>query len=436
MTADSPGVEKAMTAASSYPSLADVYRDLHAHPELAFQETRTADIVAKRLESLGFETTTGVGGTGVVGVLHNGPGSVVLLRADMDALAVQEETGLPYASTPRTKEVEEAEEAEDQSVPVMHACGHDMHVTCLLGAAADLVADSSSWQGTLLLVFQPAEETGRGAQAMIDDGLYERFGHPAVVLGQHVAPLPAGTLGLRTGPVFAASDAIEVVLHGSDAHGSRPQASVDPVLMAAATVIRLQGIVSREVAPASTAVVTVSSLHAGTQGNVITDQAELRLSVRTFDATVRGRILDAIERIVRAEATASKAPKAPDISVTVSLPAVVNDTQACDRIRDAFIAAIGSQNVIEPSPTTGSDDVGLLAQAAGAPCVYWLLGGADPGLFSHAQEGEDMERIARGLAWNHSPDYAPVIEPTLSTGIIALGRAARLWLSRTPGQSE
>jgi hippurate hydrolase len=405
--------------------LAALYRDLHAHPELAFQETRTAGIVAGRLRDLGYETTDGIGGTGVAGVLRNGAGPTVLLRADMDALPVREETGLPYASTVRSN--------DDRAVPLMHACGHDMHVTCLLGAAAMLAADRSSWSGTLLLVFQPAEESGHGAQAMIDDGLFARFGQPVVVLGQHVAPLPAGILGLRPGPAFAAADALRVVLHGRGAHGSRPETAVDPVLMAAATVMRLQGIVSREIAGTETAVLTIGALHAGTKENIIPDFAELLLSVRTFDEDVRARTMAAIERIVQAEAAASAAPTPPEVTALMGFPPVVNDPAASAITREAFGACFSPQQVLDPGPVTGSEDVGLLATAAGAPCVYWLLGGADPALFAHATGQAQLEAIVRDLPSNHSPLYAPVIEPTLQTGITALTCAARTWLAAPAG---
>ena len=294
-----------MTGAADLADLTGIYRDLHAHPELSFAEHRTAGVVAARLRDLGYQTTTGVGRTGVVGVRANGNGPTVLLRADMDALPVLERTGLDYASTVR------AAGADGKDGPVMHACGHDAHVTCLLGAAAVLVGDMSNWSGTLLLVFQPAEEVGEGAQAMIDDGLFDRFGLPDVVLGQHVAPLPAGLLGVTSGPAFAAADSLRVVLHGRGGHGSRPESAVDPVLMAAATVQRLHAIVSRELPAADAAVVTVGALHAGTAPNVISDQAELLLSVRSFNQTVRGKVLRAIERIVTAEAAASGAPAAP-----------------------------------------------------------------------------------------------------------------------------
>ena len=402
--------------------LAAVYRDLHAHPELAFAEHRTAGLAAARLRELGYETTEGVGRTGVVGVLRNGPGPVVLLRADMDALPVLERTGLPYACTAR------GIDGEGTDVPLMHACGHDMHVTCLLGAAEALAADAGSWRGTLLLIFQPAEEAGGGAQAMIDDGLFDRFGTPDVVLGQHVAPMPAGMLGVHPGAAFAAADALRVVLRGQGGHGSRPEACVDPVLMAAATVLRLQGIVSREVAATDTAVVTVGALHAGTKENIIPDEAELLLSVRTYDAAVRTRTLAAIERVVRAEAAASGAPADPEITLLGSFPAVVNDAAACARLGDAFAGGLGEGLVLDPGPVTGSEDVGLLATASGAPCAYWLLGGADPALFAGAGSLAEAEAIMRSLPANHSPLFAPVIEPTLSTGVTALTLAARAWL--------
>jgi hippurate hydrolase len=412
----------AMTALADMADLAAVYRDLHAHPELAFQEKRTAGLVAARLRDLGYETTEGVGRTGVVGLLRNGAGPAALLRADMDALPVLERTDLPYACTAR------GTDGEGNDVPLMHACGHDMHVTCLLGAAATLAADTASWRGTLLLVFQPAEEAGGGAQAMIDDGLFDRFGTPDVVLGQHVAPIPAGVLGVHPGPAFAASDSLRVVLRGQGAHGSRPEASVDPVLMAAATVLRLQGIVSREVAATDTAVVTVGALHAGTKENIIPDEAELLLSVRSYDAAVRAKTLAAIERIVRAEAAASGAPADPEITLLGSFPPVVNDAAACARLCDAFASALSGALVLDPGPVTGSEDVGLLATASGAPCAYWLLGGADPALFAGAASLAEAEAIMRSLPSNHSPLFAPVIEPTLSTGVAALSAAARAWL--------
>lgn len=405
--------------------LSGIYQDLHQHPELSLQETRTAGLVAGHLEDFGYEVTPGVGGTGVVAVLRNGAGPVVLLRADMDALPVKEDTGLPYASTVR------ATDHLGYEVPVMHACGHDVHVTCLLGAAQALASSKSAWQGTLLLVFQPAEELGQGAQAMIDDGLYQRFGVPVVVLGQHVAPLPAGMIGLRAGPSFAGSDTLHVVMHGRGAHGSRPEVSVDPVVMAAATVMRLQTVVSREVAGTDTVVLTIGALRAGTKENIIPDRADLQLTIRTFDTHVRETVMNAIDRIINGEAATAGAPKPPEIENTMSFPAVVNDLQAVAHTRAAFDEEFGADRILDPGPVTGSEDVGLLAVAADIPCVYWLLGGADPQAFAGLTDFKAMEKIVARLPSNHSPHFAPVIEPTLHTGVTALITAARAWLPVT-----
>ncbi len=401
---------------------ADVYRDVHANPELGFAETRTAGIVASHLASMGFEVTTEVGGTGVVGLVRNGPGPTVLVRADMDALPVLEATGLPYASTQVITDV------AGNPTPVMHACGHDLHVACLLGACERLVESLDTWSGTLMAVFQPAEELGAGARAMIDDGLYTRFGKPVVVLGQHVAPMPAGVIGLRAGAAFAAADSLKVTLHGRGAHGSRPEASVDPVVMAAATVLRVQTIVSREIPAGETAVVTIGTLHAGTAVNIIPDRAELGFSIRTFSTDVRDRVFAAIERIARGEAAAAGAPIPPEVESTGSFPAVINDEAACARTRPALQSV--SPVIVDPGPVTGSEDVGVLASAAGAPCVYWLLGGANPASFDGATTIEELAARSRDLPSNHSPMFAPVIEPTLSTGIGALTAAARIWLQQ------
>ncbi len=402
-------------------ALIATYEDLHRHPELGRQEHRTAGIVAEQLRALGYDVTTGVGGTGVVGVLERGQGSTVLLRADMDALPVLEATGLPYASTAT------ATNADGETVPVMHACGHDIHTTCLLGAAAAL-ADDDGWQGRLLLVFQPDEEGGGGAQAMVDDGLFERFGTPDVVLGQHVAPVPVGVLGVRSGPAFAASDSLRITLHGAGGHGSRPEATVDPVVMGASLVQRLQTVVSRDVAATDTVVVTVGSFHAGVAPNVIPDNAVLGLSIRTTDERVRASVLAAVERMVRAEALAAGAPKEPEIEVRDSFPPVVNDAAACEQVSEAFTDA-ARWIVVDPGPVTGSEDVGVLAEAAGAPCAYWLLGGADPALFAGATTIEEIRNVVADLPSNHSPRYAPLAGPTLESGVAALVTAARAWLA-------
>ncbi|HWU47881.1 MAG TPA: amidohydrolase [Humibacter sp.] len=396
-----------------------VYTDLHRHPELSFAEHRTAGIVAEHLEGLGLSVTTGIGKTGVVGVLENGAGPTVMLRADMDGLPVEEATGLDYASTAR------GIDPDGNDVPVMHACGHDVHVACLLGAVQALVDDRGGWSGTLVALFQPAEEAGAGARTMIADGLYDRIPTPDVVLGQHVTPYPAGVLGAHSGPAFAATDDLHVTLHGRGGHGSRPETTIDPVVMAAATVMRLQTIVSREVAGGETAVVTVGTLHAGTKVNIIPPDATLGINVRSYDSAVRDRVIAAISRIVEAEAQAAGATTPPEIRLGEGFAALYNDPDATERTMDAFRAAFGAARVLDPGAVTGSEDVGELATAAGVPLVYWLLGGGDPQTVAAAMANGTMET---DVPSNHSPYFAPVIQPTLDTGVQALIVAAKTWL--------
>jgi hippurate hydrolase len=312
------------------PDLETFYKDIHAHPELSMQETRTAGKADERLEAAGFDVTTRVGKNGVVGLLRNGDGPVVMLRADMDALPVKEDTGLPYASTVTVTD------PEGKTVPVMHACGHDMHVAWLAGAATLLAQARDAWRGTLMPVFQPAEETAQGARAMIDDGFVTRFPKPDVILGQHVMPMPAGKIGSRRGVITSAADSMEIRFFGRGAHGSMPQASIDPVIMGAAAAMRLQTIVSREIAPNEAAVVTIGSIQAGTKENVIPDEAVLKLNVRTYDEGVRERVLNAIRRIANAEAEASGAPRPPEFTTLDSYALVENDPDATARVGKAF----------------------------------------------------------------------------------------------------
>jgi amidohydrolase len=390
--------------------LEELYKDVHRHPELSMQEQRTAGLAAERLSAAGFEVTAGVGGTGVVGLLWNGEGPTVMLRADMDALPVAEQTGLEYAS---------------MVDGVMHACGHDMHVAWLVGATAELAATRGDWHGTLLAVFQPAEETAAGAQAMIDDGLFDRFPKPDVILGQHVMPAPAGSIGVRAGVVTSAADSFEIRMFGRGAHGSMPEASVDPVVMAAATVLRLQTIVAREVAPARSAVVTVGVLQAGTKENVIPDEATIKLNVRTFDEDVRTHVLDAIKRIVNAEAQASGAPEPPEITALDRYQLVRNDPAAADRVRAAFREHFGEERVVEISPISASEDFGSFGSQWQAPSIFWTAGGTDPDTYRRAKH---TGRLAE-LPTNHNPRFAPVIHPTLETGVETLVAAASAWLA-------
>jgi hippurate hydrolase len=401
------------------PDIEALYKDLHAHPELSMQEVRTSGLAADRLRAAGYEVTTGVGKTGVVGLLHNGDGPTVMLRADMDALPIQEATGLPYASRITAKD------REGRTVAVGHMCGHDMHVAWLVGATALMAQARSAWRGTLMAVFQPAEETAEGAQAMIDDGLFDRFPKPAVVLGQHVMVGPAGAVAGRRGAITSAADSLQIRLFGRGAHGSMPQASIDPVVMAAATVMRLQTIVSREVAAAESAVVTVGSLQAGTKENVIPDEAIIKLNVRTFDAGVRTRVLAAIERIVNAEAAASGAPRAPEITQLDRYPLNVNDAEASARVVDAFRRYFPADRVRQTGAAPASEDFGSFGTEWHVPSVFWFVGGTDPDAYAKAKE---TGRI-NDLPVNHSPLFAPAIHPTLETGVQTLVVAAQAWLA-------
>jgi hippurate hydrolase len=400
------------------PELEALYKDVHSPPELSMQETRTAALAAERLRSAGYEVTTDIGGTGVVGMLRNGDGPTVMLRADMDALPVQEATGLPYASQVT------ATDRAGNTVPVSHMCGHDMHVTWLAGASKLLAEERSAWRGTVLAVFQPGEETAEGAHAMIADGLLQRFPRPDVVLGQHVMVGPAGMVAGRAGAITSAADSLQIRLFGRGAHGSMPQASVDPVVMAAATVMRLQGIVSREVAAAEAAVVTVGSLQAGTKENVIPDEAVIKLNVRTFDAGVRARVLAAIERIVNAEAAASGAPRPPEITTLDSYPLNVNDRDASQRLVEAFRAHFGDARVRQTGPAPASEDFGSFGTDWHSPSVFWFVGGTDPEVYANANEAKRLQE----LPVNHSPKFAPVLHPTLRTGVEALLVAATAWM--------
>ncbi len=388
------------------PDLEDLYRDLHAHPELSFQEERTAALAEEHLAALGYETHR-VGG-GVVGLLRRGDGPTVLLRADMDALPVPEDTGLPYASTAT------ATTADGETVPVMHACGHDVHVTALLGAAR-LLAEVPAWHGTLELVLQPAEELGAGARAMLDDGLAGHLPAPDVALAQHVLGVtPAGTVALRPGPVLSTAAALRVTVHGVGTHGSMPHLGVDPVVTAAAIVLRLRGLVSRETAPGEFAVVTVGAIHAGTTANTVPESAELLVSVRAYSGRVRERLLAGIRRVVTAECEAAGCPVPPDLELTTSFPLTTNDAAATDRAAAALIDALGADKVGTLEPQTASEDFSLITTALGAPYVYWGLGGfTDP----------------EAVRPNHSPQFAPAIEPTLVTGTTALAATALAWLA-------
>lgn len=400
------------------PELEQIYLDLHRNPELSMQEVRTAGIAAAWMKKYGFEVHEQVGKTGVVALLKNGDGPVILLRADMDGLPVKEKTGLDYAST------QTGTDRFGQAVSIMHACGHDFHVTWLMAVGRLLSENRDSWNGTVMAIFQPAEETSQGARAMLEDGMVKRFPKPTVCLGQHVIPMPAGTVGYKSGVAMSAADSWEVKLFGRGAHGSKPQNSIDPVVMAASTVMRLQTVVSREVAMADSAVVTVGTLQSGFNENVIPDEALLRLNIRTFKETVRQRVLASVKRIIDAEAQASGAPKPPEYAVISQFPLTVNDEGATQRTVEGLAAFFGADRVVTVEPASGSEDFGLFGTAWNVPSVFWVIGGTDPELYARVQKGEDPSV----MPVNHSPFYAPTLHPTLRTGVEAMLAAAYAWL--------
>src|SRR3954464_2759666 len=397
----------------------DLYRDVHQHPELSHKETRTAGLVADRLRNAGFEVHEGVGGTGVVGVLRNGDGATVLLRADMDALPVREATGLAYAS-----EVT-GTDGEGDDVPVMHACGHDVHVACLAGAAQLLAEGKESWTGTLIALFQPAEEVGDGARGMIEAGLATLIPSPQVALAQHVLPFRAGRVGTHPGAALSAADSMRITVYGRGAHGSMPQAAVDPVVLAAMIVVRLQAVVSREVAPGETAVLTVGSIQSGTKSNVIPDRAVLQLNVRTYTDATRTTVLDAIRRIVRAECQASDCPQEPDFELFDQFPLTDNDETATSRVQAAFATFFGKR--AQPvGQQSASEDFSDIPTALDVPYTYWFIGGIDAERYDEAARNG---RVSQDIPVNHSAAFAPVIQPTLDTGTQALVVAALAWLA-------
>lgn len=396
-----------------YPDLAALYQDLHRNPELSRHEEKTSAKLAERLRALGYDVTDHVGGFGVVGVMKNGRGPTLLIRADMDALPVEEKTGLPYASTVHAKN-----DAGD-TVPVMHACGHDVHVTSLVGAAALLAKAKNLWRGTLLLVGQPGEEGASGASAMLADGFLTRFPKPDFAIALHdVSTLPAGTLGYTPGFALANSDSVDITIYGRGGHGSAPQSTVDPIVIAARTILALQTIVSRENNPLDPAVVTVGTIHGGTKSNIIPDEVKLQLTVRTYKEEARTRVLAAIERIAKAEAEAAGAPKSPLVRVEKGYTATYNDPALTRRVAAALARAFGSSRVVELPPIMASEDFGDFGRAAGVPYLEFALGATPAGTFQ-AAHGD----VAK-LPALHSSGWAPDPEPTLKAGAAALTIAA------------
>jgi hippurate hydrolase len=405
---------------SVHPEAQALYLDLHAHPELSGHEVQTAAKLAEHLRSAGYEVTEQVGGTGVVAVMRNGSGPTIMLRTELDALPVEEKTGLAYASRVQTKD------DAGHDVPVMHACGHDLHMASLVGAAEVMAHTKNTWHGTLMLIGQPAEETITGAKRMIEDGFLERFPKPDAGVALHVGNLlPAGKVGIAPGIFDTNADSVRITIYGKGGHGSAPHTSIDPIVIAARTILALQTIASREVKPGEMAVVTVGYIHAGLKNNVIPDEAELGLTVRTYKAEVRKQVLAAISRITKAEAAAAGAPREPRIEHYEGTNSVYNDPVLANRLKGALEAQLGKDNVVIEEPHTASEDYSVFVEQ-GIPSLYFTLGGADPKKFEEAK--------ARGttLPSNHSALFAPVLDPTLDTGIAAEVAVLRNLLQGSP----
>ncbi|MFO0905359.1 MAG: amidohydrolase [Pirellulales bacterium] len=387
--------------------LVEVYRDFHAHPELSLEEKTTAERLAKLWKEAGYEVTTGVGGHGVVALLKNGDGPTVMLRTDLDALPVVEQTGLVYASQVKVKDKSGAD------VGVMHACGHDIHITSLVGVARYLATHKSQWRGTVMLIGQPAEERVLGAQAMLDDGLFKRFPKPDFAVAQHVdAALAAGRIGIRAGYSLANSDSVDILVKGKGGHGAYPHTTVDPIVQAAELVLALQTIVSREVKPTEPAVITVGAIQGGTKHNIIGDTCRLQLTVRSYSDEVRKQLLDAIERKAKAVAAGARAPQ-PEIKVTDGTPALYNDDKLSQRIETLFRGAFGASNVEPAEQSMGGEDFSRYGKA-GVPILMFRLGAVEAKRLERYKElGQDPPSL-------HSALFYPDAEPTLETGVTAM----------------
>ncbi|MGA4668549.1 amidohydrolase [Propionibacteriaceae bacterium Y1923] len=401
------------------PQLEELYQHLHAHPELSNQEVASAARMAEGLRASGFEVHEQVGAsTGVVGILRNGEGPVVLLRADMDGLPVLEDEKVPYRSRARGT-------WQGTDVPIMHACGHDTHMTALQGATRLLADSTDAWSGTLVAVFQPAEEVVAGAYGMAEQ-VKELVPHIDVALGQHVWPAPAGTVHTAAGPVMASTDGCNITIHSRGGHGSQPENTVDPVVIAAHIVVRLQTIVSREIAPQSMAVVTVGRLNAGSKGNIIPATAEIEINIRSYDEGVRAHLKRSIERIVNAECAAAGEPARAEFEWITPAPVTDNDPPSAERLGAAFDAAFGDDHW-DLVPVAGSEDFGVLGDVYPAPYVFWFFGGFPRDVYEKALA---QGTLAEDVPSNHAPNFIPEMQPTLDTGVRALVVAAMEWLAR------
>jgi len=403
-----------------YPDAQALYLDLHQNPELSMHESQTAAKLAARLRSAGYDVTEHVGGNGVVAILNNGAGPTIMLRTELDALPVEEKTGLSYASKVHAKD------DAGHDVPVMHACGHDLHMASLLGTAEVMARSKDTWHGTLMLIGQPSEEMISGAEAMIHDGLFTRFAKPDVAVALHVGNLlPAGMASITPGVYNTNSDSIRITIFGKGGHGAMPDTTVDPIVIAARTILTLQTVVSREVKPGEMAVLSIGYLRAGTKNNIIPDQAEMGLTVRTFKADVRKQILMAIARITKAESAAGGAPREPSVERFEGTDMVYNDPALAERLRKPLEAALGKNNVLTAEPITPSEDFSYFVKE-GVLGFYFSLGGADPGKFAAAKAA------GTSLPSNHSPLFAPDVDPALHTGITAEVAVLRCLLNSSP----
>jgi hippurate hydrolase len=405
-----------------YPQAHSIYLDLHEHPELSGHETQTAAKLATSLRSAGYDVTEHVGGTGVVAVLKNGAGPTIMLRTELDALPVEENTGLPYASKVHTQD------DTGRDVPVMHACGHDVHMASLVGTAEIMAHSKNTWHGTLILIGQPAEETIGGAEGMIRDGLFTRFPKPDAITALHVGnEFPAGTVAITPGIYNTNSDSIRITIYGKGGHGASPHTTVDPIVIAARTILSLQTIASREVKPGELAIVTVGYIRAGTKNNIIPDQAEMGLTVRTYKADIRQQALASISRIAKAEAQAAGAPREPSVDHYEGTDAVYNEPALADSLRAPLEAALGKDHVVTAGPITPSEDFSYFVEQ-GVPGFYFSLGGADP------QKLAEAKAAGTHLPSNHSSLFAPDVDPALHTGIAAEVAVLRNLLNTSPDE--
>ncbi|OCL13743.1 metal-dependent amidase/aminoacylase/carboxypeptidase [Glonium stellatum] len=402
-----------------------LYQHFHSNPELSFLEKATATTIHSHLSKFQeFEVFPGIGGHGLAAVFKNGPGKIVLLRADIDGLPVEEKTGLPYASRVRMLDIEGTEK------PVMHACGHDMHITGLLAAADTLVRAKKEWEGTLLLVFQPAEEKGAGARAMVNDGLYKKVPVPDVVIGAHVVSYRAGTIGTRRGLMACAADSFNLTIRGRSGHASQPHRCIDPIVFAASTIMRLQTIPSREIDQSDLAVITVGSIHAGDAENIIPEKADLKINVRTIDPQTRSRVLSSIKRIVNAEAVASNAPSDPELTATTTYPFTFNDDDVTAALEGTFQTHFkpGNHGYDLNCPRLSmSEDFSVLATAVDKPAAFFIYGGVDKEVWDQAEKDG---RLLEDIPVNHSAFFAPVIQPTLQVAVDGYAAAALTWLAK------